>query len=144
MKKMMIFIIALMLLTITACSKSTVQNTQTVNNPVQNNQPVNTPAQTEVQTANPPVETQSAPNPDAQKISDVLKTENVGKTVTVQGKVINTLRSARFNISGYKIQDSTGTIDVSSPKQPDVNTTVTVTGNLYQSRFFGLVINETD
>jgi len=78
-----------------------------------------------------------------QKISDIQKPENVGKIVTVQGKVVSTMRSATFHISGYKIQDSTGTIDVSSPKQPQVNTTVTVTGNLYQSRYFGIVINET-
>jgi hypothetical protein len=80
---------------------------------------------------------------NVQKISDIQKTENVGKIVTVKGKVINTLQSAVYHISGYKIQDSTGTIDVSSLKIPQVNTTVTVTGNLYQSRYFGLVINET-
>ena len=78
-----------------------------------------------------------------QKISDIQKNENVGKTVTVRGEVINTLQSSVYHISGYKIQDSTGTIDVSSTKIPQLNTTVTVTGTLYQSRFFGLVINET-
>jgi hypothetical protein len=78
-----------------------------------------------------------------QKISDVQKTENVGKVVTVQGEVVNTLQSLKYNIAGYKIQDSTGTIDVSSSKKPQLHSTVTVTGNLYQSRYFGLVINET-
>jgi len=84
-----------------------------------------------------------ATNENIQKISDIQKPENVNQTVTVQGKVLSTLKSSRLNISGYKIQDSTGTIDVSSPKQPAVNSTVTVTGTLYQSTFFGIVIRET-
>jgi DNA/RNA endonuclease YhcR with UshA esterase domain len=79
-----------------------------------------------------------------QKISDIQKPENINNTVTVQGRVVSTLESSRLGISGYKIQDSTGTIDVSSKKVPQVNTTVTVTGTLIQTRFFGIVINATD
>jgi len=79
-----------------------------------------------------------------QKITDIQKPENVNDTVTVQGRVVSTLESARFGISGYKIQDSTGTIDVSSKKVPQVNDTVTVTGTLIQTRYFGIVINATE
>jgi hypothetical protein len=82
--------------------------------------------------------------PDTQNIAIVKSADYIGKTVTVQGEVINTLQSEKYGISGYKIQNSNGiTIDVSSKKIPHVNTTVTVTGTIYQSRYFGFVINET-
>jgi hypothetical protein len=71
-------------------------------------------------------------------IADVEKTENIGKTFTVQGVVQTTLQTGR--VSGYKIKDSTGTIDVSTKNIPEKNTTVTVTGTLDQSTFFGYYI----
>jgi DNA/RNA endonuclease YhcR with UshA esterase domain len=79
-----------------------------------------------------------------QKISDIQKTENIGKTFTVQGEVIKTLQLSAYHVSGYKIQDSTGTIDVSSEKLPKMNTTVTITGKLIQTKYFGLVLNVTN
>lgn len=79
-------------------------------------------------------------NSSIQKISDVKLAENVGKTVTVQGEVINTLQSGIG--TGYKIQDSNGTIDVSSSKIPALHSIVTVTGKLRQSTYFGIVIDE--
>jgi hypothetical protein len=98
-----------------------------------------------VPSGNIPQERSKIQNSDNnQKISDIQKPENVGKTVTVQGKVINTLQSTRYNISGYKIQDATGMIDVSSKRIPQINSTVTVSGKLMQTRFFGLVIQETE
>jgi hypothetical protein len=79
-----------------------------------------------------------------QNIAIIKSADYIGKTVSVQGKVINVLQSEKYGISGYKIQNSNGiTIDVSSKKIPQVNTTVTVTGTIYQSRYFGFVINET-
>jgi hypothetical protein len=79
-----------------------------------------------------------------QKISDIQKTENIGKTFTVQGEVIKTLESATYHISGYKIQDSTGTMDISSQNVPKMNAKVTVTGKLIQTKYFGLVLNVTN
>jgi DNA/RNA endonuclease YhcR with UshA esterase domain len=81
---------------------------------------------------------------NVQKISDIQKTENLGKTFTVQGEVIKTLQLSSYQISGYKIQDSSGTIDISSKNVPQLNSTVTVTGKLIQTKYFGLVLNVTN
>ena len=133
-KSLIICLFILGLLTLTACSHTS-SNSTTGNANIASNDN-GAASGNNVQPA--------ANGNDVQKISDIQKAENVGKTVTVQGKVINTLQSARFGISGYKIQDSTGTmIDVSSKKIPKINDTITVTGTLMQTRFFGLVINET-
>jgi uncharacterized protein YdeI (BOF family) len=123
-KMLIICLLILELMALSACNSSKSDNIQNTDNDNAHNDVVG--------------------NKNIEKIFDIQKTENVGKTVTVQGKVINTLQSARYGVSGYKIQDSTGTIDVSSKKIPQVNATVTVTGTLIQTRFFGIVINETE
>jgi hypothetical protein len=91
------------------------------------------------------VATKPAPieqNSNVQSIADIKKPENVGKTFTVQGVVVSTMQKG--SISGYKIQDSTDFIDISSQKIPQKDTTVTVTGTLKQSRYFGLIIQTTE
>jgi hypothetical protein len=130
MNKIMISLLILGLMALSACGSKTnvAPNTASDTNGVQN-----------IVSDNKNV----APvNNNVEKITDVQKTENIGKSVTVEGKVINTLQSARYGISGYKIQDSTGTISVSSKKLPKVNDTVKVTGVLAQSRYFGIIITE--
>jgi hypothetical protein len=142
MNKVLMVTLVLGLLTISACSCSNTSNTtrttngnniQNANSVPQNN---NIPSANSIQSNNIPS------NDDTQKISDIKKTENIGKTFTVRGEVISSLQGTRFNISGYKIQDSNETIDISSTKIPALHTTVTVTGTLTQTRYFGLVIKE--
>jgi hypothetical protein len=132
-KLLIISLLVLGLISISACSSNNNANASSNANNIQDSNAVQNNANA----------ADNALGNGVQKISDVQKTENVGKTVTVQGKVVNTLKSATYHISGYKIQDPSGMIDVSSPKQPQINTTVTVTGTIIQTRFFGLVINET-
>jgi len=142
MNKLLISFFVLALLALTACSNSS-NKVQSGNNIQSGNDVQSNNIQgTDVQSGND-VQNNDVQGTDVQKISDIQKAENVNKTFTVQGKVVNTLKSTRFNISGYKIQDSTGTIDVSSQRLPGINTTVTVTGVLVQTRFFGLVLEET-
>jgi hypothetical protein len=71
-------------------------------------------------------------------IADVEKFELLNKTVTVTGTVVNTVKIGR--ISGYKLSDETGTIDVSTPNLPQINSTITVTGTLMNSSYFGYYI----
>jgi hypothetical protein len=83
-----------------------------------------------------------SPESDIQQILGLNKTENIGKKVTVQGEVVSVLQLPRYGISGYKVQDSTGAIDVSSPNLPVLHSKVTVTGTLQQSQRFGIIIKE--
>lgn len=83
----------------------------------------------------------STNNSNTQKISDIKVADNVGKIVTVSGEVVNIMQSG--SVSGYKLQDSTGSIDVSSTKIPALHSNVTVTGKLRQSQYFGIVIDQT-
>jgi hypothetical protein len=80
------------------------------------------------------------------KISDIKKEENIGKTFTVRGKVVNVMQTqiSGYAVSGYKLNDSTETIAVSSKTLPTMNETVTATGTLQQSRYFGLILQTTD
>ena len=71
-------------------------------------------------------------------IADVKKTENVGKTVTVQGNVQTTLKIG--TLSGYRLKDATDSIVVSAQNLPKENTTITVTGVLMQDTIFGYYI----
>ena len=68
-------------------------------------------------------------------IADIKTAENLGKNFTVQGTVENNVKIG--SISGYRLKDATDSIPVSSQKLPQVNTTVTVTGTLQTSTFFG-------
>jgi hypothetical protein len=134
-KILIICLLVLGLMTLSACSHSSNTNTNSVDTS-------ESPKGADVSDVSNTEET--APDTHTQNIAIVKTADYVGKTVTVQGKVINTLQSEKYGISGYKIQNSNGiTIDVSSKKIPQVNTIVTVTGTIYQSRFFGFVINET-
>jgi hypothetical protein len=124
------------LMTLTACSHSSNTDTNSVDRS-------DNSKGTDVSDVSNTEET--TPDTHTQNIAIVKSADYIGKTVTVQGKVINTLQSEKYGISGYKIQNSNGiTIDVSSKKIPQINTTVTVIGTIYQSRYFGFVINETD
>ena len=71
--------------------------------------------------------------------ADIEKDANVGQNFTVQGTVVTTMKLG--SISGYKLKDATGTIDVSSKNLPEENTTITVTGTLRKSTFFGYVLD---
>jgi hypothetical protein len=120
-------------MTLTACSHSSNTNTNSVGTS-------ESPKNADVSEVSNTEKTDTR----IQNIAIVKSADYIGKTVTVQGKVINTLQSEKYGISGYKIQNSNGImIDVSSKNIPKINTTVTVTGTIYQSRYFGFVINET-
>jgi hypothetical protein len=73
-----------------------------------------------------------------QNIADIKKEEFLGKTVSVKGMVVNNLKTSR--LSGYRLKDATDSIPVSSQNLPVVNTTVSVTGVLQTSSYFGYYI----
>ena len=73
-----------------------------------------------------------------QRISDVKKPELFGKNVTVRGMVVNNLKIG--SLSGYRLNDSTGSIPISSQNLAKINSTVTVTGTLHNSSVFGYYI----
>jgi aspartyl/asparaginyl-tRNA synthetase len=71
-------------------------------------------------------------------IADVKNTENVGKKVTVQGKVDSSFKLG--SLSGYSVKDDTDTIGVSAQNLPKDGETVTVTGILMKDTIFGYYI----
>jgi hypothetical protein len=139
MKTMLSIISVLALISLAACSSNNMQGSAVKSVPEAPVQTVQEASPSPVAVAESQPKAEAAPG--TQLISDIQKPENIGKSFIVRGKVISTMQTSR--ISGYKMQDSTGMIDVSSRKIPPINSTVTVTGNLIQSRFFGLIINAT-
>lgn len=74
-----------------------------------------------------------------QSIEEVKKSENIDKTVTVQGTVENTIKLGQ--LSGYTLRDSNGdTIGVSSDNLPKDGSTITVTGTLKKGGLLGYYI----
>jgi hypothetical protein len=76
-----------------------------------------------------------------QNIADIKKEEFLGKTVSVKGMVVNNLKTG--SISGYRLKDATDSIPVSSQNLPKVNSTVSVSGILRTSSYFGYYIATT-
>lgn len=76
----------------------------------------------------------------AENITDVKKEENVGKTVKVRGEVQNVIKIG--SISGYTLEDDTGSIAVSSQDLPGEGDKVTVKGTLIKDTIFGYYIKE--
>jgi hypothetical protein len=73
-------------------------------------------------------------------ISSIKNADNLGKTYTVKGKVLRTMQQGV--ISGYRIADSSDNMPIQSQTMPAVNSTVTVTGVLKTSSYFGYYLAE--
>ncbi len=78
------------------------------------------------------------PNLAAQKISEVKTEENIGKTVTVKGEVKTVIKIGQ--LSGYTLEDESGTIAVSSQELPKEGETITVKGTLIKDTLLGYYI----
>ena len=78
------------------------------------------------------------PNLATQKISDVKSQENVGKTVRVRGQVTTVIKIGE--LSGYTLEDDSGTIAVSSQKLPQEGKIITVKGTLIRDTLLGYYI----
>jgi hypothetical protein len=74
----------------------------------------------------------------AQKIADIKKTENVGKTVTVSGTVESVIKLG--DLSGYTLKDDSGSISVSAEELPSKGDEIRVTGVLIKDTIFGYYI----
>ena len=74
------------------------------------------------------------------KIGDINANQSayVGKEVTVSGVVTDSLKIGR--ISGYVVEDPTGSIKVSSKALPAEGTNVTVKGTVAHDSLFGYYI----
>jgi len=80
----------------------------------------------------------NAKTSNIKSIAEIKSDSFLGKTVTVQGTVVNNVKLG--SISGYRLQDSTDYIAISAQNLPKVNTTVTVTGILQKSTVVGYYI----
>lgn len=75
----------------------------------------------------------------ASKSISEIKTESyVGKKVTVSGTVKNTIKFG--TLSGYTLEDGTGSIGISTQKLPNEGKQVTVSGTLIKDTLFGYYI----
>jgi len=76
----------------------------------------------------------------ATKIGDIKSNPDnyLGKEVTVSGTVTDSIKIG--GISGYAIEDATGSIKVSSESLPAEGSTVTVSGTLVKDSLFGYYI----
>lgn len=132
------FIIGLFFV-VTACSTS---KTDTVNPTPANNNVNSAPADNNVNTVPADNNVNNAATPgNVKAISDIKHTDLLGKTVTVRGRVVNNVKIGR--ISGYRLNDSSDSIPISSQNLAKINTTVTVTGTLLNSSYFGYYIQVT-
>jgi hypothetical protein len=126
-----LLIIGLFIIT-TACSSvktgdtgsSNLGNSNTVNNDVGNSN-----------TANSDVGASDAGNGNVVTIASIKATDNLNKTFTVEGTVVNNLKIGR--LSGFRLKDATDSIPISSQNLATINTTVKVTGVLKTSSYFG-------
>jgi hypothetical protein len=73
-----------------------------------------------------------------QKISEIKNDSYVGKTVTVSGTVTDSIKLG--TLSGYIIDDSSGTMPVSAVRLPAEGDKVTVSGTLISDTLFGYYI----
>ncbi len=74
----------------------------------------------------------------AKPIDEVKTEENIGKTVKVRGEVKTVIKIG--SLSGYTLEDETGTIAVSSDNLPAEGSTQTVKGTLIRDTLFGYYI----
>ncbi len=77
-------------------------------------------------------------NVQTQKISDVKTQDNVGKVVKVRGEVKSVIKIGQ--LSGYTLEDASGTIAVSSEDLPKEGDTMTVKGTLIKDTLLGYYI----
>ena len=75
-----------------------------------------------------------------QKISDIKTEENVGKKVIVRGEVGTVIKIGE--LSGYILEDESGSIAVSSDKLPVEGERRTVSGTLMKDTIFGYYIRD--
>lgn len=71
-------------------------------------------------------------------INGIKDPDRVGETVKVSGTVKNTIKIGA--LSGYTLEDETGTIGVSSQSLPEEGTTKTAKGVLMKDTLFGYYI----
>ena len=138
MRKIELALLIMGLLVIATACSTTSNNSGAGNNAVNNGVPSNGD-QGNVAPSN--TGAGNAGTSNIQSIAEINNETYLGKVVTVRGIVVNNVKIGV--ISGYRLKDDTGSIPISSQILPPVNSTVTVTGNIYQTRFFGLVINQT-
>jgi hypothetical protein len=122
-----------LLIATTACGNSKTTSPPITNQPT-NTQQANTQTNT-VQTGTPQTTT---PQPDEiSKIASLKVDTMLGKTFTVEGKVVSVTKTA--SISGYRLNDGTDTtgIGISTQNLPKVNSTMTVKGILQKSALVG-------
>lgn len=77
-----------------------------------------------------------------QDITEVKKEDNVGKTVKVHGEVKTVLKIG--SLSGYTLEDETGSIAISSESLPKEGDTITVKGVLIKDTLFGYYIKASE
>ncbi len=73
-----------------------------------------------------------------QKIEDIKTSEKIGDNVRVHGEVKSVIKIG--GLSGYTIEDSSGSIAVSSEELPKEGSTITVSGTLIKDSIFGYYI----
>ncbi len=71
-------------------------------------------------------------------VSSIKMEDQIGETVRVRGEVTNVVKIG--SLSGYTLEDTTGTIAVSSEDLPKEGTTVRVKGTLIRDTLFGYYI----
>ena len=131
-KVLIAFFIVGLLIATTACSKSNTNN-------------IAAPADKSSINAASPDKNVAAPKktavesiPGVQKVADVKHVELLNQTVTVRGMVLNNFKMG--SLSGYRLKDGSDSIPISSKNLATINTTVTVTGTLKTSSYFGFYI----
>lgn len=72
------------------------------------------------------------------QIEDIKTEENIGKSVKVRGEIKNVLKIG--SLSGYVIEDDSGSIAVSSDNLPSEGELITVRGTLIKDSLFGYYI----
>src|SRR3989344_5696906 len=74
----------------------------------------------------------------ASSIEEVKNPDNVGRKVTVSGTVKTTFKFG--SLSGYVVEDETGSIGVSSEELPQEGTQERVSGVLMKDTLFGYYV----
>ena len=77
-----------------------------------------------------------------QSITSIKTAQNLNKTFTVEGMVVSNVRTG--SISGYRLKNGNDSIPISSRNIPPINSTVTVTGILHTSSYFGYYLSAID
>lgn len=73
-------------------------------------------------------------------ISEIKSEENIGKSVVVRGEVGTVVKIGE--LSGYTLEDATGSIAVSSDNLPNEGEMKTVSGTLMRDTIFGYYIKD--